>query len=268
MFTGLVACESPNTKDQKDEEVVEISEEQTAIKANQDSDAELMEKNGLRLQPLSVATSFPDAELHLGEMKKVISKSGKQSFNFDLKNFELGVQTEDSRNELLASSAKGQHIHFILNNGPYRAEYQPSFEVDLVEGHNVFLAFPSRSYHESVKGSSAYVFDDIVIGEGYEPFDKSAPHLMYSRPKGTYSGAGAERILFDFYLLNTEISKEGKQVELTIDDSKFMIHSWQPYWVEGLDAGEHSFRIRLLDAEGKLVPGPFNDSGNRTITIE
>ena len=34
----------------------------------------------------------------------------------------------------LANSAKGQHIHFIVNNGPYSAHYSNNFEKDIENG--------------------------------------------------------------------------------------------------------------------------------------
>jgi hypothetical protein len=130
------------------------------------------------------------------------------------------------------------------------------------------LAFLSRSYHESIKNGSAYVLKNYPIGESSADFDSKAPHLFYSRPKGVYSGKDAKRILVDFYLLNTSLSAEGNQLELTIDAETFTLSSWQPYFVEGLAEGEHQFRIRLIDEKGNVVPGPFNDSGVRTIEIE
>ena len=70
-------------------------------------------------------------------------------FFFEIENYELGAQTINSVNNDLAI-AKGQHIHFIVNNGPYSAHYNQDFSADVKDG-DVVLAFLSRSYHESVK---------------------------------------------------------------------------------------------------------------------
>ena len=40
------------------------------------------------------------------------------SFAFDVQNYELGVPTEDYETRGIANSGKGQHIHYIVNNGP------------------------------------------------------------------------------------------------------------------------------------------------------
>jgi hypothetical protein len=37
-----------------------------------------------------------------------------------------------------------------------------------------------------------------------------------------------------------------------------------PYFIEGLQLGEHTVRLELVDPQGQLVPGPFNDSGERS----
>ena len=73
------------------------------------------------------------------------------NFGFEVTNYELGVQTEDATTRGIANSGKGQHIHFILNNGPYSAHYESVFSKSLNVGNYVMLAFLSRSYHESIK---------------------------------------------------------------------------------------------------------------------
>ena len=55
---------------------------------------------------------------------KLTLKSFNEStneFNFEVDNYELGIQTENEFKFKLANSAKGQHIHFIVNNEPYSA---------------------------------------------------------------------------------------------------------------------------------------------------
>ena len=74
-----------------------------------------------------------------------------------------------------------------------------------MENNSIILAFLSRSYHESVKNKNAYVL--MQIGEKYN-LDKE--YIFYSKP-GNYSGSSSEKILLDFYLVNTEISE--KEIE-------------------------------------------------------
>ena len=95
--------------------------------------------------------------------------------------YELGMQTLKDFDYQLANSAKGQHIHFIVNNGPYSAHYSDTFTKKLDEKNNIILAFLSRSYHESVKNSNAYV----LIQTGNQQIDLTDEFLFYSRPKGT-----------------------------------------------------------------------------------
>ena len=117
-------------------------------------------------------------------------------FNFEIDEYILGEQTNGNFEFQIANSAQGQHIHFILNNGPYSAHYTNSFKKKLSKENNIVLAFLSRSYHESVKNKDAY-----FIGQfGEEKIDLSKEFLFYSRPKGTYNGADTEKILLDFSL--------------------------------------------------------------------
>ena len=56
----------------------------------------------------------------------IISEDGYE-FSFDVINYELGMQTLKNFDYQLANSAKGQHIHFIVNNDPYSAHYEEKF---------------------------------------------------------------------------------------------------------------------------------------------
>ena len=177
----------------------------------------------------------------------------------------MGAQTLDAETKGLANSPKGQHIHFILDNGPYSAHYEPEFSKEIQEGHHVLLAFLSRSYHESVK--NAFLVKPITVGtpEGEAP-DLTAPHLFYSRPKGTYTGKDTENLLLDFFLVNTEISATGNKVKATIEGQEFMLTEWAPYVINGLGKGEKSIRLQLLDKDNNPIPGPFNDV-QRTVVL-
>ena len=92
---------------------------------------------------------------------KLTLKSFNEStnqFNFEVDNYELGIQTENEFKFKLANSAKGQHIHFIVNNEPYSAHYTNKFQKKLKDGNNVILAFLSRSHHESIKKPKCLCF--------------------------------------------------------------------------------------------------------------
>lgn len=228
------------------------------------------EETKITLSKLEGSTVYPDATINLEEpmISEVNEETGKSKvdFNFQVENYELGAQTPEAGKNGLANSGKGQHIHFILDNDPYSAHYESSFSKEIGEGHHVLLAFLSRSYHESVK--NAYLVKLITVGEpkGDVPY-LSAPHMFYSRPKGTYSGKDTEKLLLDFFLVNTEISENGNKIIATINGEEFTITEWAPYVIEGLDKGEAEISLKLVDAEGNFIPGPFNDV-TRTVTLE
>jgi len=85
------------------------------------------------LASVSPSPEFPTASLAVKSVKaeKVGKDSAKVSFEFDVKNYELKMQTADNANKMCNNSDKGQHIHFILDNGPYKALYEPKNEVTL-----------------------------------------------------------------------------------------------------------------------------------------
>ena len=209
---------------------------------------------------------FPNSSLTINEIK---SEGSDFLFDFNIDNYELGSQTSKNFKYNLANSDKGQHIHFILNNGPYSAHYESSFTKKIEGDSNILLAFLSRSYHESVKNPNAYVIQEIGGGEN---IDLNQEFLFYSRPKGTYEGLDTEKLLLDFYLVNTELSPDGNKVRLTITQNGLIVHyttldRWVPYYIEGLEKGEVKIKLELINAEGNLVDTKFNPS-ERTITLK
>ena len=202
---------------------------------------------------------------------KDISKVGENfMFSFDINNYDLGAQTKKEFDYNLANSELGQHIHFIVNNGPYSAHYVDNFETKLIADNSVILAFLSRSYHESVKNPNAYILTEITAEETSN-VDLENEFIFYSRPKGTYKGSDTEKLLLDFYLVNTDLSPDGNKVLITISQNlqtnKFLVDQWEPYYIEGLEKGEVSITLELLDNDGKLIETPFNPS-SRTVVLE
>ncbi|NBC58408.1 MAG: hypothetical protein GVY05_09030, partial [Bacteroidetes bacterium] len=159
---------------------------------------EKAEESKITLSKFEDSPKFEDAKISLNEpdVSEISEESGKAEvkFDFNVENYELGIQTDGAGENGLANSGNGQHIHFILDNAPYSAHYEPSFSKEIEEGHHVLLAFLSRSYHESVK--NAFLVQPVTVGdpEGEAP-DLTAPHMFYSRPKGTYSGKDTEKLL-------------------------------------------------------------------------
>ncbi|GAA0723566.1 hypothetical protein GCM10009430_27150 [Aquimarina litoralis] len=223
------------------------------------------------LDKLEGSPAYADATLILDTPEEIVAKaSGEMDFSFKVENYELGAQTTGPNPEKLANSGKGQHIHFILNNQPYSAHYEPTFKKEIPDGVHHLVAFLSRSFHESVKNENSVVVRKVVVGENPKDtigLDMKAPTLIYSRPKGEYSGKGTEQVLLDFFVLNTELSPEGNKVRATINDKVYMLTEWTPYVMKGLPKGEVSIQLELIDADGNLIPGPFNNV-KRTVTLK
>lgn len=195
----------------------------------------------------------------------------------EVENYELGIQTDTSRAKEIANSAKGQHVHIILDNDPYFADYEAGVPFDigvLDEGPHTLIVFPSRSYHESVKTRGLVDIVNFYVGkkEGEFMLDKSKPQIIYSRPKGKYEGKDAEKIMLDFYIINIKPS-DGYQVKYTIRKNEpdavehsITIKEWKPAFVTGLTSGEYIITLQLLDKDGNLVEGPFNNT-QRAVTV-
>lgn len=225
--------------------------------------------NTIVLEKLTDSPPYSVASLELEALDSTNVKEAGLNFNFKVENYTLGVQTESPNTSRLANSGKGQHIHFILNNQPYSAHYEPRFSKDIPEGVHHMVAFLSRSYHESVKNKNSVIIKKLIIGSTANDtieLNMEAPTLIYSRPKGNYQGKETEHLLLDFFILNTKLSKDGNKVKATINQEEFLITEWAPHIIKGLPKGKVTIALELIDPEGMVIPGPFNKV-NRVVTL-
>lgn len=262
----LGACQNA-TEENNDTNGEQGSEQDTTAMMDQSTNEEGPAK--VTLIPWTGSSEFPDASIKMTAPEHGARvEAGTVKFAYEIKNFTLGEQTAGAGTNGLANSPDGQHIHVIINNMPYMAKYKPELEQELDEGNYVVLSFLSRSYHESLKGTSAHVLHQFKVGDKDSPImDLTKPLMFYSRPKGTYEGADTRKILLDFYLVNVDLSPDGYKVRATINGQPFMLDKWQPYVVEGLPMGTNTFKLELLNRDGELVDNRFNPV-ERTITLK
>lgn len=221
--------------------------------------------------PLEVADvtgspEFADAQLNIATIQSDLQgkDSAKVSFAFSVKNYELKNQTSDAGGKMCNNSDKGQHIHFILDNKPYVALYEPKAEVVVPKNtEHYLLVFLSRSYHESIKSpGAAAIYHFKIDGKGkLQKMDEpKTPMVFYSRPKGDYVGkANTDNLLFDFYVWNTRLSDsvmvkakiKGDGVDTTMD-----INTWKAMFLKNMPMGKSTIKLTLVDKNGKKIDGP------------
>ena len=229
---------------------------------------------------VSPSPEFPDASLAISSVKaeKVGNDSAKVTFNFDVKKYELKMQTSDNGSKLCNNSDKGQHIHFILDNTPYKALYDPTNDVTLANNTEHYLvAFLSRSYHESVKSKGAAIVYHFKIDEKgnlKKLDDPKTPMVTYSRPKGDYIGKDTGNVLLDFYIWNCTLAADGYKIkaDITNEDKtsqQLMVtfDKWEPHFIQNLGTGKCKVVLTLLDKEGKPVDGP-ETTATREFTLK
>jgi hypothetical protein len=227
----------------------------------------VMEAGGLKITAVSGSPDYPGAKLGLiNPPAGADLVAGNNRFEFSVTNFELGKPTTDVGDKQLANNPQGQYAALILNNGPVIEMNAASSDQKLEDGHYVMLAFPSRSYHESVKASSGHILRKFNVGqpENYKEIDLKAPHLFYHWPTGNVTGG---KVLLDFYLVNCTLGSDDFKVKATINGTDFTLTNWASYTIEGLPIGENKIKLELLDAAGVTVPSPFNPV-ERTFTLE
>ena len=218
----------------------------------------------INLTRIDSSQEFPNAQLSMGNVTATAAgDSVKLSFNFNVKNYELKMQTGDSNSKISNNSDKGQHIHFILDNRPYVALYEPKHETTVAKNTEHYLmAFLSRSYHMSLKNEGAalvYHFKVDEKGKLQKLEEPKTPMVFYSRPKGDYLGKDTENVLFDFYVWNATLGNDYKvkaDISAGGKDTSMMITEWQPYFLKNMPMGKSTIKLTMVDKDGNKVDGP------------
>jgi len=201
---------------------------------------------------------------------KIISPQNDEILNTDTVSVSLDVKGfETFKNEELKM---GPHLHFLVDDQPYRAIYDTTQSIELKEltpGTHTIRVFASRPWHESFKNEGAYAqttFHLFTPTENNNP-SSNQPLLTYSRPEGVYS---AEPIMLDFYLTNTplhEIATENKEdditdwrIRVTINGESFLLDTWQPIYLTGFKKGKNWVKLEFIDENGNVVKNAFNST--------
>lgn len=216
---------------------------------------------------------FEKAALGIKDIKATLigKDSAEVSIDYSVENYELKSQTTDATTKGCNNSKDGQHIHFILNNGPYTALYEPThkFKIALNQPQYI-MSFLSRSYHESIKHKGAGQLLHITVNKDAKietlPIP-TTPMIFFSRPKGDYVGQeNTENVLLDYYLWNTDLLSTNNKVKAQINNQTFNLDSWQPMFIKFAPMGPLDITLTLVDNNGNALEGP-NTSVNRVSNL-
>ena len=154
------------------------------------------------------------------------------------------------------------NISYLANNYSLSQFSSDIFEMEMMYGNNVFLAFLTDKNNIAIKSNKGSVLKNAVVGDMENMFDMNQAHLFYYLPK-----AETVNPILDFYLVNTSINENDNKVKVTINQTEFIINKWAAYQIEGLPSPQNTIRIQLIDKDGNLIDGPFNDSGERSFNL-
>lgn len=187
--------------------------------------------------------------------------SGKAIFG--VQGVRLGTQTLEQAQRLSSKTKKGVHLHLVIDNSSDTIANDNSFEFPIADGKHQLFAFLATAYFESIKSKEAILAKEIEVKNRQLVKSQNLPYvkIVYNSPKGSFSIKETDKILLDFVLVNTKLEKDANQVRVTFDNNKvFLIDTWQAYYIEGAELGEHTVKLELLDATGKLIDTPVTKS--------
>jgi hypothetical protein len=207
------------------------------------------------------------------------------SVQIRLDGYPLGIHSDFPRAKELRDRREGQSLWILIDD---RAPIEVNEAIDdtadddeldftqtieqvipytLDPGPHVIRVLPLRSYDECLKGDKVFAASVFYIGnKGEKTIDLKKPYLTYNEPMGTFKGD--KPILLDFFVSNTQLSKDGYKVRLIIDgNDKRILTEWHPYYIYGLSKGTHTVELQLLDPYNNVLPGLFDDT-KATIQVQ
>jgi hypothetical protein len=257
----FVSCASESEQSFTENEINEFTK-------NHQKRAVILERNGLKLTEIIDYPRFSEAKLKLLS-DNIRFVPGINVFEFKIENFTLGAVTVDQekfyQNDVLAV----QNMVIINNNKLVKQNTESSADIDLSLGENKIFVFLNRSFNIGLKNPESSLFFKVNIDDKSSSYESLLPDsiLYVTQPRGTYIGANAEKIIFDFMLHNIKL-QNGSYVSLYINDTEFKIDFYAPFWIEGLDYGRHKIAVYLKDNEGKILNSIINPDNEYFIELK
>ncbi len=191
------------------------------------------------------------------KLTEIKAEPSEAILTLNTKSFKEGV----NKLNFVVEGVKDYNISYLANNYYLTQFSSDVFEMEFMYGNNVFLAFLTDKNNIAIKSNKGCVLKNAVVGVE-NMFDMNQPHLFYYLPKEQTTNP-----ILDFYLVNTTIKENGNKVKVTINQTEFIIEKWAAYQISGLPNPQNSIRIQLIDKNGHLIDGPFNDSGERSFRV-
>lgn len=205
------------------------------------------------------------------------------NLQFRLEGYALGTPSDFPRQREIRDRGQGQTLQILIddkapieiNDALYDTSDREEIDYDqtirikcpykLSSGLHIIRVYPQRSFDESLKGDGTFTSSYFYVNKGKGTPDLSRPYLTYNMPRGEYTAG--KPILLDFLISNTQLSKDGYKVRLTIDKNKRILTQWIPYYIYGLGKGTHTIKLELLDPNDRVLSGLFPGDGEQTIRI-
>jgi len=184
----------------------------------------------------------------------------------------------------LRNVTEGKHTLRVFPSRPWHESYKNAGAFQIVEftvkgggdaskptttKDGQTMASPTKSPAASASPTPGREGKDMAKSNAGD-LDLTKPLLTYSRPKGEYSGADADPIMIDFWLVNASLQSQAGdyRVRYTIDGGEpGFIDVWDPIWLTGWTSGKHTVKLELIDKNGQVVENGGYNSTTREISI-
>ena len=156
-----------------------------------ESDGEKPKSDSTQVKTMVAAGEVKIIEPVVDEEVVVLKKDGitlteiKQDYSKDVALQLNTKQFNEGKNKFQFSvtGVEDYSIAYLANNYSLSQFNSDDFEVELLYGNNVFLAFLTDNKYISIKTNKGSVLKNAVLGGVESLFDMNQPHLFYYLPK-------------------------------------------------------------------------------------
>ncbi|KNC53301.1 uncharacterized protein AMSG_08795 [Thecamonas trahens ATCC 50062] len=122
---------------------------------------------------------------------------------------------------------------------------------NLATGYHLVRAFLVYSDHTCVKSDMAYVEAEFYVKRQLVQLERP---FMFGQP--SIITIQADQVI-DFFVHNVDLSPETYAVRIVVDNEVVDdVDEWVPYELEGLQPGEHTLRLTLINTFGEEITTP------------
>jgi hypothetical protein len=130
----------------------------------------------------------------------------------------------------------------------------------LIPGLNLIRTYLVRSWGESLKFPDAFDSRSVFV-QAQSPGNPKwlrQPILTLVSPRGTFRGADAKSVSFDFLVSGATLGPNGPKVVYSLNGEQRVLNAVDAYRFQNLKPGKYDLKLEVVDSRGRPYSSPFS----------